>query len=73
MESKSLDWFLYDRDLRHDRVNEKNHGLFSEVFKEDDFSASIIQTRPSWKPQDNTEEQRIHVGMDEMYQMDQTY
>ena len=42
MESKSMDWFLYDRDLRHDRVNEKNHGLFSEVFKEDDFSASII-------------------------------
>ena len=46
---------------------------FRKSLKEDDFSASIIQTRPSWKPQDNTEEQRIHVGMDEMYQMDQTY
>ena len=30
LQSKSVDWFLYDRDLRHERVNGT---IFGDVFK----------------------------------------
>ena len=34
LQSKSMDWFLYDRDLRHERVNERSiSGSFDRIRK----------------------------------------
>ena len=45
LQSKSVDWFLNDRDLRHERVKEELKNL-SEISKSGrlDESASILKT-----------------------------
>ena len=38
LQSKSMDWFLYDNGLRHESVNDKKHGLPVNIFE---FSALL--------------------------------
>ena len=44
LHSKLRDWFLYDRDLRHERVDQSDIRLFSQVHKKIayDFSLNFV-------------------------------
>ena len=44
-ESKSMDWFLYDRDLRHERVMRSSPNFASDKWKENWKTKKIIKKR----------------------------